>query len=47
MHFNSGKHRQISRKPYPSDITNEEQALEASHLVLIKEDAPQCEYDIR
>jgi transposase len=36
-----------SRKPYPSDFSDEEWAFLASYLALVREDAPQREYDLR
>lgn len=36
-----------SRKPYPSDVNDEEWAFVAPYLVLMKEDAPQREYPLR
>lgn len=35
------------RKPYPSDVSEEEWAFIAPYLVLMKEDAPQREYPLR
>jgi transposase len=35
------------RKPYPSDVSDEEWALVAPYLTLMKEDAPQREYPLR
>ena len=37
----------VSRKPYPSDATDEEWSLVVPHLTLMKEDAPQREYPMR
>lgn len=37
----------MARKPYPSDVTDEEWAFAAGYLVLMREDAPQREYDLR
>lgn len=37
----------MSRKPYPSDVADEEWALVAGYLILMKEDAPQREHDLR
>ena len=37
----------MTRKPYPSDVTDEEWALVAPYLTLMKEDAPQREHDMR
>ena len=37
----------MSRKPYPSDVTDDEWAFVASYLTLMKEDAPQREHDLR
>ena len=35
------------RKPYPSDISDEEWALVAPYLTLVREDAPQRRHDLR
>lgn len=37
----------MSRKPYPSDVTDDEWAFVAPYLTLLKEDAPQREHDLR
>lgn len=37
----------MPRKPYPSDVTDEEWAFVAPYLILMKEDAPQREHDLR
>jgi transposase len=37
----------MTRKPYPSDVTNEEWAFVAPYLTLMREDAPQRDYDMR
>jgi len=37
----------MSRKPYPSDVTDDEWAFVAPYLTLMKEDAPQREHDLR
>jgi transposase len=37
----------MARKPYPSDVTDEEWAFVAPYLTLMREDAPQREYDLR
>src|SRR5512141_264035 len=37
----------MSRKPYPSDITDDEWAFVAPYLTLMKEDAPQREHNLR
>jgi len=37
----------VSRKPYPSDISDEEWSLVVPYLTLMKEDAPQREYPLR
>ncbi len=34
------------RKPYPSDISDEEWSLIVPYLTLMKEDAPQREYPL-
>jgi transposase len=36
-----------SRKPYPTDVTDEEWAFVAPYLALIREDAPQRQHDLR
>jgi transposase len=36
-----------TRKPYPSDVTDEEWAFLAPYLALVRQDAPQREYDLR
>lgn len=35
-----------NRKPYPSDVSDEEWAFAAPYLVLVREDAPQCNHDL-
>ncbi len=37
----------MDRKPYPSDVSEEEWALVAPYLTLMREDAPQREHDLR
>lgn len=37
----------MARKPYPSDVTDEEWTFAAGYLVLMREDAPQREHDLR
>jgi transposase len=37
----------MERKPYPSDVTDDEWALVAPYLTLITEDAPQREHSLR
>jgi len=37
----------MARKPYPSDVTDEEWAFVAPYLTLMKEDAPQREHSLR
>jgi len=37
----------MARKPYPSDVTDEEWDFVVSYLTLMKEEAPQREYDLR
>lgn len=37
----------MARKPYPSDVTDEEWAFAASYLTLMREDAPQRDHDLR
>jgi len=37
----------MSRKPYPSDVSDEEWAFMAPYLTLMREDAPQREYSLR
>ena len=36
-----------TRKAYPSDVSDEEWAFVAPYLALLREDAPQHEYDLR
>jgi transposase len=36
-----------NRKPYPSDVSNEEWAFVAPYLALVREDAPQRNHDLR
>ena len=36
-----------TRKPYPSDVSNEEWAFVAPYLALVREDAPQRTHDLR
>lgn len=36
-----------ARKPYPTDVTDEEWAFAAPYLALIREDAPQRDHDLR
>ena len=36
-----------TRKPYPSDVSDEEWTFVAPYLALLREDAPQREYDLR
>lgn len=36
----------MSRKPYPSDVTDEEWAFVAPYLILMREDAAQREHDL-
>jgi transposase len=37
----------MSRKPYPSDVSDDEWAFVAPYLTLMKEEAPQREHDLR
>jgi transposase len=37
----------MSRKPYPSDVTDDEWAFIAPYLTLMKEDAPQRDHPLR
>ena len=37
----------MTRKAYPSDVTDDEWAFVAPYLTLMKEDAPQRDYDLR
>lgn len=37
----------MARKPYPSDVTDEEWAFVAPYLTLMHEDAPQREHSLR
>ena len=36
-----------TRKPYPTDVTDDEWAFAAPYLALIREDAPQRTHDLR
>ena len=36
-----------TRKPYPSDVSDEEWAFVAPYLALLREDAPQRDHDLR
>ena len=36
-----------NRKPYPSDVSDEEWAFAAPYLALVREDAPQRDHDLR
>ena len=36
-----------ARKPYPSDVTDEEWAFVAPHLTLLDPEAPQRRHDLR
>ena len=38
---------ELSRPPYPSDVSEEEWAFAAPYLALVREDAPQREYSLR
>jgi transposase len=37
----------VTRKPYPSDVSDEEWAFVAPYLALVREDAPQRDHDLR
>lgn len=37
----------MNRKPYPTDVSDEEWAFIAPYLTLMREDAPQREYPLR
>ncbi len=37
----------LSRKPYPSDVSDEEWAFVAPYLMLLRDDAPQRRHDLR
>ncbi len=37
----------MTRKPYPSDVTDDEWAFVAPYLMLMKEDAPQRDHELR
>lgn len=39
--------KESTRKPYPSDVSDEEWAFAAPYLTLMDEDAPQREHDLR
>ena len=36
-----------NRKPYPSDVSDEEWSFVAPYLALIREDVPQRDHDLR
>ncbi len=36
-----------NRKPYPSDVSDEEWSFVAPYLTLVREDAPQRTHDLR
>ena len=36
-----------TRKPYPSDVSDEEWEFVAPYLALVREDAPQRDHDLR
>ena len=38
---------EITRKPYPSDVSDDEWAFVAPYLTLMKEEAPQRDYSLR
>src|SRR4026209_2834689 len=38
---------QTARKPYPSDVSDDERAFVAPYLALMREDAPQREHTLR
>ncbi len=42
-----GRSRMEKRRPYPSDVTDEEWGFVAPYLTLMKEDAPQRQYELR
>ena len=37
----------MTRKAYPSDVTDDEWAFVAPYLTMMREDAPQREYELR
>ncbi len=37
----------MTRKPYPSDVSDEERAFVAPSLTFMTEDAPQCDHALR
>lgn len=37
----------MNRKPYPSDVSDDEWAFVVPYLTLMREDAPQRDYDLR
>ena len=50
MNFDSGtiaSWGMATRKPYPSDVSDEEWAFLAPYLALVREDAPQRDHDLR
>lgn len=38
---------ELSRKPYPSDVSDQEWAFVAPYVALVHEDAPPREHDLR
>ena len=40
-------HTQLARKPYPSDVSDDEWAFVAPYLTLMTADAPQRRYELR
>ena len=51
MNFGSetivSRHVYSRRKPYPSDVSDEEWEFVAPYLALVREDAPQRDHDLR
>lgn len=47
MVLEKGKFPAMSRKPYPTDISDEEWDFTAPYLALINTDAPQRHHDLR
>ena len=49
MHFCTGgdSHRGMTRKSYPSGVTDDEWLFVLPYLTLMREDAPQREHDLR
>jgi transposase len=47
FHIRGMSEARLTRKPYPSDVSDDEWALVAPYLTLVREDAPQRKYELR